>query len=277
MVVVVGSCDATTDPAVPIDPHDLDGDGIPNASDICPKRFDTTPEHDEDADGVGDACDNCPTVANADQADGGEGGLQFPDGVGDVCDPRPARAGDKLNKLFTFETDPSKALTGTGWTIANDRAVATGDALWSGVQAALGDGIAAQVRVPLLSWTAAVGDVTVVVDGDGVNFGLACSLVHDTDGDGFDEVVASVLRGESVRRSLGAPLIGEITIRAIRSVDVNRVATFRCQVTHAGVPFELRLTVEDTGSGDYLMAAHGASTEVTSFVVYTAPFNHGAP
>lgn len=72
---------------------DLDGDGVTDALDDCPDRFDPD-QIDSDGDGDADACDvdfdndgvhdapdNCPETANADQAD-----LDL-DGVGDVCDP----------------------------------------------------------------------------------------------------------------------------------------------------------------------------------------------
>lgn len=97
---------------------DTDGDGIPNATDNCPKIFnpirpmDSGKQGDADNDGVGDVCDpcpldantttcttanpndrdhdgivnasdNCPDVANPDQADA-DG-----DGKGDVCDACP--------------------------------------------------------------------------------------------------------------------------------------------------------------------------------------------
>jgi large repetitive protein len=97
---------------------DLDGDGIPNAADGCPRVFDPVrasgggAQADQDGDGAGDACDpcpldagsttctrvdpldldgdgrpqvedNCPNVANADQAD------QDLDGKGDACDACP--------------------------------------------------------------------------------------------------------------------------------------------------------------------------------------------
>jgi hypothetical protein len=76
---------------------DLDGDGIPNASDNCP--FTSNPlQTDTDADGLGDACDsvndvdfdgdgilnsgdNCPFTSNPLQTD------TDADGQGDACDP----------------------------------------------------------------------------------------------------------------------------------------------------------------------------------------------
>ena len=59
---------------------DADGDGVPDATDVCP----ATPnpgQEDRDGDTVGDACDNCPDDANPGQAD------RDGDGLGDLCDP----------------------------------------------------------------------------------------------------------------------------------------------------------------------------------------------
>jgi len=281
MVAVAGLAGACgSDPPPDVDPNDLDGDGIPNAEDLCPQRFDAAPEHDEDGDRVGDACDNCPTVDNAEQIDLGEGGLQFPDGVGDACDPRPTRAGDEENQLFTFAIDPAGQMAGSGWSVANDRAIADGDARWTGVNNAQGDGVAAIARVPLLTWLGppnTPGAVSVVVDGDGLITGLACSIERDTDGDTFDEVVATELRGDQMRRSLGTPILGEITIRAIRLVSLSRTAALFCQFTHQGQTIDLQVPTEDAGTGIFTVAATGAHAEMSSLVVYTAPFNHGGP
>lgn len=58
---------------------DLDGDGVPNATDNCP--FTANPgQEDTDNDAIGDACDNCPGVFNPWQIDTDR------DGVGDDCD-----------------------------------------------------------------------------------------------------------------------------------------------------------------------------------------------
>jgi hypothetical protein len=57
----------------------IDGDGIPAATDKCPNVYDPA-QADADGDGVGDLCDNCPAVANANQND------TDGDGVGDACD-----------------------------------------------------------------------------------------------------------------------------------------------------------------------------------------------
>ncbi len=96
---------------------DQDGDGVPDAQDVCPTIFDPPrplddgSQPDYDGDGIGDACDpcplndgdqcqpfdpndrdgdgtandadNCPAIANADQADSDS------DGIGDACDTCP--------------------------------------------------------------------------------------------------------------------------------------------------------------------------------------------
>ena len=59
--------------------NDLDGDGIPNATDNCPCT-ENVDQADSDGDGIGDACDNCPLLENPQQEDS-DG-----DGYGDVCD-----------------------------------------------------------------------------------------------------------------------------------------------------------------------------------------------
>jgi hypothetical protein len=53
--------------------------------------------HDEDGDGFPDACDVCPSVADPDQRDLGEiMAGNAADGVGDACDPRPTLSGDYI-------------------------------------------------------------------------------------------------------------------------------------------------------------------------------------
>jgi len=62
------------------DGEDIDGDGICEAADNCPKVFNLGQEDVLDGDGIGDACDNCPNIANSGQED------LDGDAVGDVCD-----------------------------------------------------------------------------------------------------------------------------------------------------------------------------------------------
>lgn len=45
------------------DPNDLDGDGVPNATDNCPNKANKD-QKDTDKDKKGDVCDPCPTFAN---------------------------------------------------------------------------------------------------------------------------------------------------------------------------------------------------------------------
>jgi hypothetical protein len=120
---------------------DSDGDGIPNATDLCPEVFsairpiDKGKQGDSDGDGVGDACDpcplkanstdcplvqgdldgdgipdakdNCPSAPNPDQADGDN------DGKGDVCDLCPADANPGATPCPALQTTVDKILDGT--------------------------------------------------------------------------------------------------------------------------------------------------------------------
>ncbi len=69
-------------PPLAAGPADTDGDGVPDATDNCPSRWNPD-QADADGDGVGDVCDNCPGKFNPDQADS-DG-----DWVGDACDQCP--------------------------------------------------------------------------------------------------------------------------------------------------------------------------------------------
>lgn len=103
---------------------DIDGDGVPNATDNCP----TVPnpgQENEDGDRFGDACDSCPAYAhdNPSDPDG--------DGVSDECDPRPNTPGDAIVLFEGFHAGvPPGWTTGGMWTAAND-AVSVGQSLRS--------------------------------------------------------------------------------------------------------------------------------------------------
>jgi hypothetical protein len=62
--------------------NDVDADGVPDATDVCPDTPDPGQEN-TDGDIHGDACDNCPSVSNDPQLDADA------DGVGDACDVCP--------------------------------------------------------------------------------------------------------------------------------------------------------------------------------------------
>ena len=59
-------------------PPDADFDGLPDANDNCPNRWNPL-QGDSDGDGVGDPCDNCPGTPNPGQVD------TDGDGIGNAC------------------------------------------------------------------------------------------------------------------------------------------------------------------------------------------------
>ena len=74
-------------------PGDQDGDGVADAEDNCPERYNPD-QADADNDGVGDLCDDCETEDNPAQTDADE------DGFGDLCDNCPA-----LHSINQDDTD----------------------------------------------------------------------------------------------------------------------------------------------------------------------------
>jgi hypothetical protein len=75
---------------------DIDDDGVPNASDNCPRIANPPPQRDHDADGIGDPCDPCPHRPSSEGSGDADG-----DGVGDACDPRPG-ARDRITLFDGF-------------------------------------------------------------------------------------------------------------------------------------------------------------------------------
>lgn len=90
--MLAAGCRFGFDPATTSDADPVDGAPMP-----------TCTGHDEDGDGFPDACDVCPTVPDASQLDG-DG-----DGVGDVCDPRPLIGGDYI-QVFDPHTAMATAI-----------------------------------------------------------------------------------------------------------------------------------------------------------------------
>ena len=264
-LLVLAGCESS--PALPdANPVDLDNDGVLNAQDNCPMRTNAD-QHDEDGDGVGDVCDNCPTVANPDQRDTTEAATnnQFPDGVGDACDLRPGLGGDKIAHLSTF-ADPAQATQwiGTGWTIAGDAAMSSGNAMWESKAHAIGDG--AMLVASLSDLTlAAGGELTIAVDGDGVQSGAACTL-RDT-----GDLVARDLAGGTTSMTAGPALVAPITLVAWRSI-VAGAGSVQCRVTANGSTRSTETGLADTTIlGNQALVASGATSSVTSLILYTSP------
>ena len=265
LLVLLVACDSA---AVTPDanPDDLDGDGILNAADNCVHRANLD-QHDEDGDLVGDACDNCPTIANADQRDTSEANTndQFPDGVGDACDLRPGLGGDEMARLFVF-SDPAQAtaFTGSGWTITGDAAQVAGDAQWKARVNQLGDG---QILIAEISAFSGAGQLTIAIDGDGVESGAACtlsasSLVAQDLANGGSTSVATTLSGDP------------LTLVAWRSVTgtVTRVITVTCRVTQGGIAKSTEQVLsDDTILGNQAIVGRNITASVSSLIVYTSP------
>lgn len=272
LVALAAACDDGAE-AIPVDPGDLDGDGVPNAADRCPLDVDPA-QHDEDGDGIGDVCDVCPTVADPPQADRGEvDALAFEDGVGDACDPRPSRGGDKLVALHTFASASTSAWLGDGWTIEGDRVRAAGAARWQARRAQQGDTIGARLVVEELAWLGDAAALAVVVDGDGLGAGRSCAIVPDRDADGFDELETEELGGAIVVKGLPGPTAGPLTIIARRGIDRMGRGRFECRVELAdqrAVSAAID-TIDATTTGQYTIATVSADATASSLVVYTSP------
>lgn len=260
-----------------VDPTDVDADGIPNELDLCPTKRDPA-QHDEDADGVGDVCDNCPGFANHNQADTTElAERQFPDGVGDACDRRPKVGDDSIAVFYPF-ADPAEAaaFSGTGWTIAGDRASTAGGA-WQAKRGAQGDGLTLQVQISELAWTAQSGEIRLVLDGDGTSSGMLCSLVHDQTG---ETLVVHELGGDTLTSQL-APFqpTDRVVLTVARAFTHLAVGRLGCWISVKGAP-EIRIdipTVDDLAIGSYGIAVSGAMTSLDSAIVLTTPFACDTP
>ena len=272
-VAVLAACAAEPSAPPPVDPNDLDGDGIPNAEDLCPRSAGGS-QHDEDADGVGDRCDVCPAVADPTQSDAREQlGMQFEDGVGDACDPRSGFTGDELGAFFAF-ADPAEGLAwrGAGWTVADDAARATDAASWHHPKALLGDGLYGEVTIASVTWTAADARVSVGVDSDDTTLGHSCSLVRDRNADGSDELEIEVY-GTKQSAELGT-LVTSAVLTAWRVIDRERAGRVFCRIAYGDRETSELVRASDDGStGRYAFASRGATTAVDALVVYTFPVN----
>lgn len=270
------SCDGGTDPLPPVDPDDVDGDGIPNAVDVCPGVQDPA-QHDEDGDRVGDTCDVCPTVPDPHQVDRGElSARAFEDGVGDACDPRPSRGGDKIGALHTFASDTTPVWLGAGWTIDGDRAqaIASAPARWQHRRGEQGDAVSARLAVEALVFVGDGARLSVALDGDGVQSGRACTLHADRDNDGNDELELREPGGATTVRTVPGGAVAPLELIVLRGIDRMGGGKVVCRLHFAGDqdPIEASIvTVDNLTTGQYVMAAAGAEVTVTSLVVYASP------
>ena len=266
-------------------PDDVDGDGVLNARDNCPERYNAD-QHDEDGDGVGDVCDNCPTISNANQSDVSETAVtyQLPDGVGDACDLRPGLAGDQVIEFYPF-ADPAHDATWTagGWIVGNDDATASGTAQWTSSQNAKGYGLSLRAQLDSIVWdapamgsgTAPTGRIALGTDGDASSAGGICALEADRDNDMLDELHVYEIGGADMTKSLGIALDGSQHVELIiwRSIDeLHNSGSITCIADVAGTKTKIQIPTIDTDVvGSHGVAATAVHAVATSVIVYTSP------
>lgn len=93
----------------PADPNDVDGDGVPNASDNCPSIANPD-QADSDHDGIGDACD--PTSQGTNPGDTGGPTVDLDSGSASACSL--SQAGN-LSGLFGSLLFAIPSLAGLGF------------------------------------------------------------------------------------------------------------------------------------------------------------------
>lgn len=280
VLVACAACAGDDGMQTPVDPNDVDGDGIANDADLCPNRRDPV-QHDDDADGVGDVCDNCPATPNPDQRDLTEVNAdlqQFADGVGDACDRRPTLSDDTIARFFPF-ADPAEAnaFSGSGWAIANDRASGT-NARWVSKQTEMGDGLTLQAKISKVAWTGTDGVVTVVVNGDGVSTGFTCSIVRQP---GTDQLVLTELAGGGTTSTAVSPFAPNarviLTVTRIYSqLETGKAGCFLSVDGSAEKRLDL-VTADDNPIGTYAFATDMAEVDVEAATVMTTPFACDTP
>jgi hypothetical protein len=164
-------------------PPDLDGDGVLNAADNCP-RIPNPGQEDADLDGAGDLCDNCPDRGNPTQADADH------NGIGDACDTCTDTdhdgAGDPGYAANTCRTDNCPALPNPDQKDADHDGL--GDACDPCVDSdgdGFGDPDVATNVCPRDNCPQVANPSQGDADHDGL--GDACDPCTDTDHDGFGD------------------------------------------------------------------------------------------
>ncbi len=269
VLALAGCADAPA--GAPIDPDDIDGDGVLNEADGCPRTRDPA-QHDEDTDGIGDACDNCPAWENPGQEDATElAARSFPDGVGDACDRRSTVNDDKLAAFHAFATPAAAAAwAGEGWTLADDHTAGT-DATWRALTNAQGDGLTLQIHMSSLAWRSSEGAFVIALDGDAATSGLGCAVVRTAD---ITELVVSQPGANRASRTVTMTEGARIVLTVTRAFTLLPTGTAACFLRVGDGP-EQRVdipTLDDLAIGTYGMAARAAEVAITSATVYTTPF-----
>lgn len=273
VVVSALACSDDASSTGPVDPDDVDGDGVANEADNCP-RTSNTDQHDEDGDAIGDDCDNCPSVGNPDQADTTEVALMsgaFADGVGDACDRRPGVGGDEIAAFFPFASDAElDAWTVDGFAIVDDELRASGSARALARRGVQGHGVVVAARMSSLAWTSASGGVVrLAIDGDGVGAGNVCELRQTTAG---NELVAREVGGATMMTPVAAAPPGDpqtlVAWRLVRGSANELTCIVEGESRRAEASVAL---TDDLIVGAYAIGSTGATVSVSSLLVLSSP------
>jgi hypothetical protein len=247
---------------------DVDGDGrgpgCALGEDACPAIAFEDP-HDEDGDAVPDVCDVCPMDADPDQSDVLElSAGEMPDAVGDVCDPRPASGGDALIRFDPFTGAGAFTTLSCAWIEADDELVVDAS-IEKNCRVAFDDEPLADVLV----------DARLVVDGFGDvatgNVGVGVSWVDaagGTDGSACALTATNLVAYEIVDGSAAA------TARAPHETSAPIVARLRgggaaselaCRTDERAVFGPVTTTRVDGSVG---LRVNDASARFAAFAVY---------
>ncbi|MBS2019456.1 MAG: amidohydrolase family protein [Deltaproteobacteria bacterium] len=276
-----------------VTPEDLDGDGIPNARDNCPKVWnpirpmDEDRQPDADKDGIGDACDecpfdaaqgcsratggdfdgdgvpngtdNCPFTTNPGQADG-DG-----DGRGDACDacaaanpgasPCPVAISTLRNPAAPGHPDKPTVVRVRGFVSARK----TGDLFY--VQEAATSAPWQGIYVPAgaLTGTAATG---ALVGNEVTVTGLYSEVFN------VSQIVAATVVRETTTATTMTPLAVSVSqINTAAGAAAEPYESLLVRIDDGGVPGGLAITNDNPDTGPFFEIVVTGNLRLDDFIV----------
>jgi len=243
----------------------MDGDGIPNNQDHCPRS--PGGKYDEDGDGLGDECDPCPIAPppSTPDADG--------DAVDSPCDPDSHTAGDVISVFFGFgEQFPST------WTPSDPSAFAVdnGDLV---VTPSGTDPVTLSIPIPASSTNLAVVagyKITGLIDTDFHRIAVTGADPRPAGGELVKcgperSKLVDVIQVDSTAGSANMPAMLDVfdTAASYKATFRQQGATIDCVVLNASQSG----VVSTTGTGDFLSFAglevQGATVRFSYIMVVT--------